>query len=158
MQQQWSNFFNFPLQRLASSPMQPVWKKTFLTIFVLISEKPSPHRKSDFVPTLSLAFRPSNFTVTTFIEGCSQSDPGWPDAADDCLRRLPESDLVVWTDGSVVRWLRSPLSAVGAGVHEACRRCLFSSSLSYTQLAQSPLDSQLSLLHFIWPGMVSLPS
>jgi len=49
---------------------------------------------------------------------------------DSCCSRIFQktspSDVVVWTDGS----FRSPLGAVGAGVHAACRRCFSSSSLS----------------------------
>jgi len=55
---------------------------------------------------------PPNFTVTTFIEDCSRSDPGRPDAEADFLKRLPTSDVVVWTDGSVP----SSLGAGGAGI------------------------------------------
>jgi len=53
----------FPLQRLASKDppgdTSAHHRKTKL------------QRKYDFMPTLT----PLNFTVTTFIEGCSRSDP-----------------------------------------------------------------------------------
>jgi len=46
------------------------------------------------------------------MESCSRYDQGQPDAAADFLKRLPTSDVVVWTNGSVP----SPLGAGGAGV------------------------------------------
>jgi len=75
--------------------------------------------------------------VTTFIEGCSRSDPGRSDTAADFLRSLPTSDVVVWTDGSV----SSPLGAGGAGIHAVCGRCSSSSSLSYSA---DPVSSNFS--------------
>jgi len=66
--------------------------------------------------------------MTTFIEGCSRSDPGRSDTAADFLLSLPTPIVVVWTDGSV----SSPLGAGGAGIHAACGRCSSSSSLSYS--------------------------
>jgi len=96
---------------------------------VFITGKPSPQIKSDFVPIPLTRFRLPNFTLTTFIEGCFRSDPGRSDAAADIFRRLPASDEVVWTDDSAVCY---PLSTVGTSVHAACRRCLSSSSLSYS--------------------------
>jgi len=76
---------------------------------------------------LILPLRPPNFTVITFIEGCSRSDPGRSDVAADFLRSIPTTDVVVWTDGSVP----SPLVAEGADVQATCKRCLSSSSLFY---------------------------
>jgi len=67
---------------------------------------------------------PPNFTVTTFSEGCSRSDPGRPVTAADFFRRLPASD---------VDWLcPSPLGARGAGFHAACRICLSPSPISFS--------------------------
>jgi len=71
--------------------------------------------------------------MTTFTEDCSHSDPSRPDATADFLRRLPASDEVVWTDGSV-----SPLGARDTSVQVACRRCL-SSLHCPTRLAKSSL-------------------
>jgi len=48
--------------------------------------------------TMSLS---PNYTVTTFVKGCSRSDPSRPNIAADFLGRLPASDVVIWTDGSV---------------------------------------------------------
>jgi len=76
----------------------------------------------------ALLWTPPNFTVTTFIESCSRSDPGQSDAAADFLRSLPTSDAVVVTDGFVP----SPLGSRGAGVQAVYVRCLSNSSLSYS--------------------------
>jgi len=73
-----------------------------------------------------------NFIVTTFIEGCSRSDPGRSDTEANFLRSLPTID-VVWTDGSV--------PSGGAGIHAVCGRCSSSSSLSYSA---GPVSSSFS--------------
>jgi len=52
---------------LLSSTTQ-IKEETFLTIFLLITGKPSPQRKTDLMPIRS-PLDPPNFTVTTFIEG-----------------------------------------------------------------------------------------
>jgi len=65
-----------------------------------------PQRKTDLVPIHS-PLDPPNFTVTTFIKGCSRSDRDRCDTAADFLRCLPTTDVVVWTDGSAP----SPLGA-----------------------------------------------
>jgi len=58
--------------------------------------------KEYFVIVVNKLKRFQNFTVATFIEGCTCSDPAWlTDAASDFLRRLPASDVVLWPDGSI---------------------------------------------------------
>jgi len=101
----------------------------------------SPQEKTDLVPIHSPLDTP-NFTVTTFIEGCSHSNPDRSDTAADFLRNLPTTDVVVWTDSSVPAPVApevqvSVRSAEDAHVPPHCP----------TQLALSPLASQLSLLH-----------
>jgi len=88
---------------------------------------------------------PPNFTMTTFIECCSCSNPGRSDAAADFLRSLPTFNVVIWTDDSVP----SPLGAGGASVQAACRRCSFSSSLSYSAgpVSSSFSAESLALVH-----------
>jgi len=95
--------------------------------------------------TIHSPLEPSKITVTTFNEGCSRSDPGRSNAAGYCLSILLTSDVVVWTDGSAP----SPLSAGGADVQAACRRCLSSSSLSYSAgpVSSSFLAESLALVH-----------
>jgi len=80
---------------------------------------------------------PPNFTQTTFIEGCSRSNPGRSVTAADFLRSLPTTDVVVWTDGSVP----SPLGAGSAGIHAVFGRCSSSCSLSYSA---GPVSSSFS--------------
>jgi len=95
-------------------------EETFLAILLFITGKPGLQGEADLVPIRSPLDSP-NFTVTTFIEGCSRSDPMQQLTF---LRSLSTSDVVVWTDGSVP----SPL---GAGdVQVVFRRCSSSSSLS----------------------------
>jgi len=77
---------------------------------------------------------PPKLHLTTFIEGCSRSDPGQSDTAADFLRSLPTNDVVIWTD------VPSPLRAGGAGIHAVCGRCS-SSSLSYSA---GPVSSSFS--------------
>jgi len=93
-------------------------EETLLAILLFNTGKPGPQRKTDLVPTHS-PLNPPNFTVTTFIEGCSRSDPGRSDTVADFLWSLPTTDVVVWTDGSVP----SPLGAGDAGIHAVRRRC-----------------------------------
>jgi len=93
-----------------------------------------------FSPSTS-PWRPSNVTVTTFIEGCSRFDAGQSDAAADFLRRLPTSD-VVGTDGSV-------LGVRSAGVQATYKRCSSSSLLSYSAgpIFSSFSTESLALVH-----------
>jgi len=76
-------FFNFPLQHLSSSRIQPVWRKNLPGDLCAHHRKTKPPRENLILGphTHSLTFRPPNFTVTALIEGCFRSDPGRPDAA-----------------------------------------------------------------------------
>jgi len=79
--------------------MQPRMKKrSSWQSFCLSQENQAPRENLILCPHFRL--KHANFTVTTFIEGCSRSHPGRSDAAADFLR-LPVSDVVVWTDDSV---------------------------------------------------------
>jgi len=119
---------NFPLQQLASRTIQPRLKKRPSWRSHCTSQKNQATREKLFLCPSTPPWTPPNFTVTTFIEGCSRSNPGRPDAAADFFRSLPTSEVVVWTDGSVP----SPLGPGGAGVHAFFGRCSTSSSLSYS--------------------------
>jgi len=68
-----------------------------------------------------------------------------PDTAGDFLGRLPASDVIVWTDGSVF----SPLDVEDVRVNAACRRCLSSSSLFYLSglISFSFSDESIALIH-----------
>jgi len=82
---------------LAFRPVQTRLKKRpSWRFFCSSQENQAPREKLILCPST-----PPNFTVTTFIEGCSRSDPGRFDTADDFLRSLLTSDVVLWTDGSV---------------------------------------------------------
>jgi len=135
-----------PSGRLPISPSEAQIEETLLAIFLLNTGNPGPQRKTDFVPIHS-PLDPPNFTVSTFIEGCSCFDPGRSNTAADFLQSISTTNIVVLTDGSVP----SPLGAGGAGIHAACRRCL-------SQLALSPLASQLSPLHWYmaWNGVTPI--
>jgi len=95
-----------------------------------------------------------NSTVTTFIEGGSRFDPGRSDAAADFLRRLPTSDVVVWTDSSVT----SPLGAGGAVVQAICGKCLSSSSLPYSAgpVSSSFSAESLALVVMAWNSVTAI--
>jgi len=124
---------NFPLQQLASRPVQPRLKKRSTCS---LQENQAPREKLILCPSAPPWTPPKKkLTVNTFIEGCSRSDPGRSNTAIDFLRSLPTFDVVVWTNDSVP----SPLRAGGAGVQAVCRRC--SSSLSYSA---DPVSSSLS--------------
>jgi len=75
--------------------------------------------------------------VTTFIEGYSRFDPGRSDTTANFIRGLSITDVVIWTDGSVL----SPLGAGGAGVYAVYGGCSSSSSLSYSA---GPVSSSFS--------------
>jgi len=112
-------------------------------ILLLNTGKPGPQRETYLVPASTPSWTPPNFTVTTFIEGYSHSDPGRSDTAGDFLRSHPTTDVVVWTDGSV----SFPLGAGGASIHAVCRRCSSSSSLSYSAgLVSSSFSAKSSAL------------
>jgi len=115
---------NFPLQQLASRLEQPRLKKKPSCS----SQKNQALREKLILCPSFLPWTPPNFTVTTFSEVCSCSDPGRSDAAADFLQSLLTSDVVVWTNGSVP----SPLDTRSAGIQAVCGRCSSSSSLSYS--------------------------
>jgi len=71
---------NFPLWASATQTKE----RALFAIFLLITGKPKPQRKYDLMP-IHFPLGPPNFTVSTFIEGCSRSDSGQPDAAAEFL-------------------------------------------------------------------------
>jgi len=85
----------------ASSPNKPDWRKYLFGDLILLTWSTGSQGTTYFMSPPVV-----NFTVTTFIEGCSRSDPGQPDAAAyDYIGRLSSSHKVVWNDDSALSLL-----------------------------------------------------
>ena len=70
----------------------------------------------------------THFTVSPFISDCTDNSTARLQAASSRLSSLPQSDIKVWTDGSVP----SLFGPGGAGVYVTCSKCNTSNSLSFS--------------------------
>jgi len=132
----------FLLQHLASNPMQPrLKKKPSWQSFCSSQENQVPRETLILYPPPAPKLHCDLFHWRLL----SLHNSGRHDAATDFLRRLPASDVVVWTDDFVT----SSLGAGDTGLQTACWRCLFSSSLLYSAglIFSSFSAESLALVH-----------